>query len=166
MSARFVIDALDFVRNAGVHHGKITPVELERLQDYLADNHGGFEYTVSGALNGAGNPALRITIKGTINLQCQRCLAGLVHVLDLETDILLARDENELSRFDEDDSVDGILAIPEMDMLALIEDEIILGLPISPRHPKGECSIGKPTGEDAMGREHPFATLAALKKLH
>ena len=71
MSARFVIDALDFVRNAGVHHGKITPVELERLQDYLIDNHGGFEYTVSGILSGDGNPVLRITIKGTINLHAK-----------------------------------------------------------------------------------------------
>lgn len=166
MSARFVIDALDFVRNAGVHHGKITPAELERLQDYLTDSHGGIEYTISGVLDGDGNPVLRIVVKGTINLQCQRCLMGLAHELDLKADILLARDENELSHFDEDDSVDGVLAVPEMDMLALIEDEIILSLPISPRHPAGECSIGKPAVEAAVGKEHPFAALATLKKPH
>ena len=87
-------------------------------------------------------------------------------MLDLKADILLARDESELSRFDEDESVDGVLAVPEMDVLALIEDEIILSLPISARHSEGECSIGKPAGEDAVGREHPFAALATLKKLH
>jgi len=166
MSARFVIDALDFVRNAGAHHGKITPAELERLQDYLTNNHGGLEYTVSGVLDGDGNPVLQIVVKGMINLQCQRCLTGLAHALDLKADIFLARDESELSRFDEDESVDGVLAAPEMDVLALIEDEIILSLPISARHPEGECSIGKPAGEDAAGREHPFAALATLKKLH
>jgi len=166
MSARFVIDALDFVRNAGAHHGKITPAELERLQDYLSDNHGRLEYTVSGILDGDGSPILRIVVKGTINLQCQRCLAGLVHVLDLKADLLLARDESELSRLDEDESVDGVLAVPEMDVLVLIEDEVILSLPISPRHLEGECSIGKPAGGDTVGKEHPFAVLATLKKLH
>jgi uncharacterized protein len=165
MSARFVIDALDFVHNAGAHHGKIAPAELERLQDYLTDSHGGLEYAVSGVLGG-DNPVLRVVVKGTINLQCQRCLAGLAHELDLKADILLARNESELSRFDEDDSVDGVLAVPEMDVLALIEDEIILSLPISPRHPAGECSIGKPAGDAAVGREHPFAALVTLKKPH
>jgi uncharacterized protein len=90
----------------------------------------------------------------------------MVHLLDLKTDILLARDENELSRFDEDDSVDGVLAVPEMDVLELIEDEIILSLPISARHPEGKCSTSRPVGEKAVGREHLFAALAALKKLH
>ena len=166
MSARFVIDALDFVRNAGAHHGKITPVEFVRLQDYLTDSQGWLEYTISGVIGSEGKPLLRITVQGEINLQCQRCLASMVHLLDLKTDILLARDENELSRFDEDDSVDGVLAVPGMDVLELIEDEVILSLPISARHPEGKCSTSGPVGEDVVGREHLFAALAVLKKLH
>ncbi len=166
MSAQLVIDALDFVRNAGAHHGKITPAELGRLQDYLADQHGRLEYIVSGILDNDGSPALRIVVKGTINLQCQRCLASLTHVLDLKADLLLMKDESELSNLDENGSVDGVLAVPEMDVLALIEDEIILSLPIAPRHLEGECSIGKLAGDDPVGEGHPFAMLAALKKLH
>jgi len=78
---------------------------------------------------------------------------------------LLARDEHELSRLDEDESADGVLAIPNMDAMALIEDEIILSLPISPRHGESECSIGTMNWSDAS--EKPlFSALAQLKKLH
>ena len=35
-----IIDALDFARHAGAHHGKIALSEFERLHDYLAANSG------------------------------------------------------------------------------------------------------------------------------
>ena len=165
MPARFVIDALDFARTAASHHGKITLFELKRLQDYLVGNCGELNYTIHGALDRDGKPILRIIIQGSINLRCQRCLGELRHVLDVQRDLLLARDEHELSRLDEDESVDGVLAIPDMDVMALIEDEIILSLPISARHGESECSIGTMNWSDAS--EKPlFAALAQLKKLH
>jgi len=166
MSAQIVIDTLDFVRNARTHHGKITPDEFIRLKDYLADSQGKLEYTISGNLDKIGRPILQVTIKGTINLQCQRCLGGLVHVLDLQAAILLVENENELFRLDENESVDGILAASDMDVLALIEDEIILSLPISPRHREDECSARKLTNINTICKKHPFTTLAKLKKLH
>lgn len=165
MPARFVIDALDFARNAAAHHGKIALSELDRLQGYLVGNSGELNYTIRGALDRDGKPLLRIVIQGSINLRCQRCLGELRHVLDMQRDLLLARDEVELSHLDEDESVDGVLAIPDMDVMALIEDEIILSLPISPRHGESECSIGTMNWSDAS--EKPlFSALAQLKKLH
>lgn len=165
MSARLVIDGLDFIRNAGVHHGKIAVAEMERLQDYLFDKLGELEYSVSGTLGRNGRPVLRLAIKGAISLRCQRCLGGLAHAVNLKADLLLAENEGELARFDQDESVDAIQATPEMDVLALIEDEIILSLPVSPRHVQGECATVRPTGSDT-GKEHAFAALAALKKQH
>jgi len=166
MSARIVIDTLDFVRNTRTHHGKIKLDGFVRLQDYLSDSQGKLEYKVSGTLDKNGKPIIQVTIKGTINLHCQRCLDGLAHVLDIQTAILLVENESELSRLDGTESVDGILAASDTDVLALIEDEIILSLPISPRHREDECSASELTNSYAIGKKHPFATLATLKKLH
>ncbi|SFO01747.1 YceD family protein [Nitrosospira briensis] len=165
MSAQLFMDPLDFARNGGTHHGKIALSGLERLQDYLTDNSGEVQYAVTGALNRNAKPMLQIVVRGLISLCCQRCLGKYPHALDLQADLLLARDENELARLDEDESVDCILATANMDILALIEDEIILSLPLSPRHGESECSIDRPDSDTA--KEKPiFAALAALKNLH
>ncbi|MDQ3185755.1 MAG: YceD family protein [Pseudomonadota bacterium] len=165
MPTRLVIDALDFAHNAGEHHGKIALSELERLQDYLVGNCGDLKYIVSGALDNA-KPILRVFVQGAINLRCQRCLGELRHVLDFQTNLLLTKNEDELARLDEYESADGILAKSDMDVLALIEDEIILGLPISPRHGEGECSMGTLSCSDTAGVKPLFAALAQLKNLH
>jgi len=165
MLAQLFMDPLDFARNGGTHHGKIALSGLERLQDYLTDNSGEVQYAVTGALNRNAKPMLQIVVRGLISLCCQRCLGKYPHALDLQADLLLARDENELARLDEDESVDCILATANMDVLALIEDEIILSLPLSPRHGESECSIDRPDSDTA--KEKPiFAALAALKNLH
>jgi len=166
MSARPIIDALDFARNAATYHGKIALSELERLQGYLAGESGELQYEIAGALNSNAQPILQISVQGLLKLRCQRCLGELDHVLDLETDLLLAENEKELVSLDEDESVESILAEPDLDILALIEDEIILSLPISPRHDDHECSIGGKSGPETAGESPLFAALAALKKLH
>lgn len=169
MSVRFVIDPLDFVRNAGNHHGKIPLVELTRLHDLLFDMEGEIIYHVDGQLDQNEKPGLRLQIKGKIHLSCQRCLDKLVHFVDLETFLLLAKDEFELDQADEDDSADAILATPELDVVNLVEEEVILSLSISSRHTENECSTLKlkPTDNNLLDNPqsaHPFAALAALKK--
>ena len=165
MSTRFVIDALDFAHNAREHRGKIAISELERLQDYLVGNRGDLKYAVTGALDN-GKPILHIFVQGAISLRCQRCLGELRHVLDFQADLLLTKTEDELARLDECESVDGVLARSDMDALMLVEDEIILSLPISPRHGEGECTMGALGCSDSASATPPFAALAQLKNLH
>lgn len=168
MSVRFVIDSLDFVRNAGIHHGKIPLVELLRLHDFLFDSEGELIYQVCGRFDQDGKPGLYLEISGRLHLRCQRCLDKLTRTINLQTFLLLVEKEAELDLVDEDDTVDAILATSELDVLDLIEDEIILSLSISSCHPEGECSIHNlASNEDNfIGKTqatHPFAALAALK---
>lgn len=166
MSVRFVIDSLDFVRNARVHHGKIPLVDLTRLQSYLFDSRGELMFAISGSFDENNKPVLQIVVKGEMNLCCQRCLGKLVHALDLQSCLILVNDEEELDQYDDDDTVDGILAATDMDVLQLIEDEIILSLSISPRHQENECLIESRGAADKALSAHPFAKLAGLKKTH
>jgi len=166
MAVPLVIDSLDFACKAEVRRGKIAIAGFQRLQDYLVNNSGELGYAVIGALDANGRPVLRVDIQGVVKLQCQRCLEELEHVLDIHTELLLAQNEQELQSFDEDECVDSILAQPDMDVLSLIEDEIILGLPVSPRHQQGECASGGREDGKAIREASPFAALAALKKTH
>jgi uncharacterized protein len=55
------------------------------------------------------------------------------------------------------------LADAHLDVLALLEDEILLNLPIAPKHEAGACKVadGKNRQE---GDQHPFAVLEKLKR--
>ena len=64
------------------------------------------------------------------------------------------------SACEDDDTLDAVMADPAFDVLALIEDEVLLGLPMAPRHAHCEADI-RPAGS---GKPNPFAALAALKR--
>lgn len=169
MSVSFVIDPLDFVQNAGIHHGKIPVDVLVRLHDFLFDKEGELIYQISGQFDKHEKPGLHLKIKGKIHLSCQRCLGKLVHTVDLQTFLVLAKTEAELDQANEDDTADAILATPDMDVVSLIEDEIILSLSISSCHTNDECSAQELESiKDSLTSKtqsaHPFAALLALKK--
>ena len=167
MSAQLIIDVIDFTRNAGVYRGKIAVAALERLQDRLSGNEGELDYVVAGSADADGKLFLHISIDGGICLRCQRCLAGMVRVLAIRTDLLVIRSEGELSCFDENALLDSILAGSGVDVLMLIEDEIILDMPVSPRHPEGKCSIDELYGHNGtVTADNPFSVLKKLQKLH
>lgn len=171
MSVRFVIDPLDFVRNAGMHHDKIPLSGLVRLHDLLSDKEGELTYKISGHFDKNNKPGLYLEIKGKIHLRCQRCLDKLIHIVDLQAFFLLVKNEAELDQADEDDTTDAILATPDLDVLDLIEEEVILSLAISPRHANGECKLHQlKSNEDILTDKsqstHPFAALADFKKIN
>lgn len=171
MSVRLIIDPIDFIQNAGIRHGKIPVIDLVRLHDLLFDKEGVLIYQISGRFDKNAKLGLQLEVKGKIHLNCQRCLEKLVHKIDLKTFLLLAKNEVELQQADEDDTVDAILAAPDLDVINLIEDEIILGLPISSRHADGECNSLKLKSitDSLAGKKqsvNPFAVLATLKKTH
>ena len=59
-----------------------------------------------------------------------------------------------------DDSADAIAAEKALAVLPLIEDEVLLALPIAPRHEKCES----PSANASAHGSSPFAALVALKK--
>ena len=168
MFDQLVIDALDFVRSGKSLQGNDPLLNLERLRDYLTNSAGELAYLVTGLLDERDRPLLKMSVNGIIDLSCQRCLEKIEYTLDVKTALLLARNEDELSRYDEDMFVDAIYASNELDILALIEDEVILSLPVSPRHEDtAGCHPSTGTGiHEAAVKEHPFTVLASLKQSH
>jgi uncharacterized protein len=78
-----------------------------------------------------------------------------------QTDLLLARDEPELARLDAEDT-EVVLANTTLDPRNLVEDELLLSLPLSPRHDEEACAAARRSMTDDAKRS-PFAGLAALK---
>ena len=85
-------------------------------------------------------------------------------MLDLSTVLRLAKNEHELARLDEDESVECILATRDTDVLMLIEDEILLSLPISPATTEGECSIASLEGRGIARGKAAFCRIGGTEK--
>ncbi len=139
MSARSVIDSLRFAETSGRMSGEYGLLELERLHDLLVTREGALQWALSG-VHLAGRPALRVEVRGELTLVCQRCLGPHAFRLEIDTILPVARDESELARWEQEDPLqDALVADPRLDVLDLIEDEVLLSLPVVPMHPPGEC---------------------------
>jgi len=142
MSAPAPLDTLRFAQSGGSLEGKLRADELPRLRDNLTSDDVAVQYHLSGGSE-AGRPVLRMRIEAHVWLTCQRCLEKYPERLVLSNALLIARDETELERWeDEDPLVDALVAETRLDVAALVEDEIILSLPVSPRHADGQCGTG------------------------
>jgi len=161
MFTRPFIDSLDFARRGGELSGDVPVAELPRMTDLLADSEGKISYVLRGLAGKDGNPQLELIVDGSCNLRCQRCLNALAYPIKLVSRLRLVS-EGEVDNSDiEDDEVDSIPAEKRLDVLALLEEELLLSLPIAPKHGLGECQIAV---EGLNRSNNPFAVLAGLKK--
>jgi uncharacterized protein len=94
---------------------------------------------VDGTADALGSLSLRLAISGTVDLTCQRCLGGMRHAVQIERTLFLARNETELERLDALPDSDAILIGETLDLVELVEDEVLLSLPLAAMHAEGEC---------------------------
>lgn len=159
MFARPLIDSVDFARNGKELHGKVGLAEMLRLADVVLGLEGDLRYSVQGSLEG-GRDILNISLHGSCILRCQRCLGEMHHPIDVNSRLWLLP-ADRLNEVEEDDDVDVIEMDSKLDIITLMEDELLLGLPFAPRHPEGACVL---MDNVADGNSKPFAALAKLKK--
>jgi uncharacterized protein len=107
---------------------------------------------------------LRLTAHATVWLECQRCLQPVAVPLSLEPSFRFVPGEDAAARLDAESEDDVLELTPTLDLRELIEDELLLALPIVPRHET--CVDALPMQHDADDDEpalSPFAALEALK---
>lgn len=162
MSAPAVIDSFEFARNGEKLSGTLPVAHFSRLQDLVADNGGDLSYEIVGGHDARQRPQLMLRVRGVLELQCQRCLGPLRHVVDFENTVLVMPEGATPDDAQEPDGPDYIEAQREMDVASLVEDEVLLQLPFAPRH-EGKCASSEQAAVSRGGKESPFAVLAALK---
>ncbi len=159
MFAQPFIDSTDFAKNGREMCGEILLAKLPRLADMLVNQGGALTYKLTG-LQEDNRYMLSLEVHGMCRLRCQRCLEALSYPVKIAARLQLLP-QDRLDEVNEADDVDGIEASQQLDVLALIEDEVLLGLPFAPRHEEGVCS---PAVNSLQQSANPFAVLAGLKK--
>jgi len=155
-----ISDSFAFAREGRVLQGTLAISSLERLQDMLAVGSGEVTFRIEGLKGERGQSLLRLEVGGIIPLACQRCLEAIHFQLDVDSLLELIPADAELSQEElEDDTRDFLPVAGELDVAELVEDEVLLALPVAPRHER----CGLPGAADAGERINPFAALHGLK---
>jgi uncharacterized protein len=160
MSQQFVIDSLAFAREAGSLQGELPIAGLTRVLDLLADSAGNLVYRVEGKINVRYRSQLLLQVDGVLSLCCPRCLEGVEYPMAIRSLLEFVDNEDDLTQAEiEDDSRDYLVEQKELDIVALIEDEILLSLPSMWCH---ESCVVPEAGQKGTVFS-PFSSLAGLQ---
>jgi uncharacterized protein len=168
------LDVAHFAREAGVLHGRWPLAGMPRLAaSFSAASDSDAEWSAQGerVVVQGGEAEIWLTLKASavVPLQCQRCLQAMAEPLTVQRRFRFVRHEDEAARLDEESEDDVLVLSPRVDLHALLEDELILALPLVPRHVHCPQPLPLPAGVDEVEAAgdadvpHPFAALAALR---
>lgn len=111
---------------------------------------------------------LHLQARAPVWLTCQRCLQPFTVPLDIDQRLRFVRSEAQAEALDAEIEEDVLALSKSLDLRELVEDELLLALPIVPRHGVCPQPLPVPLGEapapdDVPERENPFAALQRLK---
>ncbi|MDA8363616.1 MAG: YceD family protein [Gammaproteobacteria bacterium] len=111
---------------------------------------------------GTYGPVMDGTVTARLELTCQRCLGPVEQDVTAATHVVLLRTGASRSALPEDaDFMEVAASVP---LAELVEDELLLALPMTPRHPQGACSApGTGHPDSTQADSGPFSALADLK---
>jgi uncharacterized protein len=172
------LDVAVLARDGARLEGEWAAADLERLADSAAPETPVAEWpAVSWAAQGElrtpkGGEAqvwMHLQARARVSLSCQRCLRPVQEDLEVSRWFHFVRDEALAAELDAD-SEDEVLALTRtLDLQELVEDELLLALPLVPRHEQCPEALPSSAGEleaaaEEVQKPNPFAVLAALKK--
>jgi uncharacterized protein len=170
-STHWVRNLDSFTRLQQRSEGRLAIAGLERLADLVHSPEGDLHYVVTGrTLNGADGLVLRkleLEVTGVVWLQGAEPGTLQQHELNLKRRLVLVRTEAELPPLEaEPDDEDYLVADRELDLAALVEDEVLLDLPVFVDAQSAQAAaVTTVSGErPAAAKISPFASLATLKK--
>ncbi|WP_456445573.1 YceD family protein [Thiolapillus sp.] len=143
------------------------PVDaLPRLAALLQDTTPAALFTLRFGKDESRRSTVDLGVKAQLVLECQRCLSDMTLDVDAHTLLALVSGPTEAEQLPKD--LDPLLLGEEeyLDIAALIEDELLLAIPASPRHADVNCSIHveeKQNPPAEQEQDNPFAVLAKLK---
>ncbi|WP_143871718.1 YceD family protein [Catenovulum sediminis] len=163
------IDPVKSAQKRSDYNGVYQLEDLTRLSASILSGNGQVNVTLRCTYDEQRLPVMLITAETDVEVKCERCGEPMQQHLGLS-----ATFTPKTYRLDEDlvPSDYAIVAVNEyglLDLRALIEDELLLEIPIVPKHKVDECAIKEQDmswGElDEAAQEKPASPFDVLKSL-
>ncbi|MBT4492626.1 MAG: hypothetical protein HOC70_05225 [Gammaproteobacteria bacterium] len=164
-----LIDHRKLANQGRILEGSVPVNHLSRLRDMLAKVDGDVYLKLAFSKGDQQKTHVSGTTYATVELVCQNCLRGYSQELRCELGLDIVEQESELALLEE--NADSFIADgQEIRIVDLIEDELILAVPMIPRHADGACpgnDYGQAADDEPVTTEmthQPFAGLAEAIK--
>lgn len=162
------VDPRKLADRSATLEGELQLAGLPRLCDPLADNAGAVHAKIHFERDEHKAVVIRSELDAEVKMVCQRCLELVTLPIHSECNYAVVREGASTQLLPKDYDVLEVGEDP-LDLLALVEDELLLALPIVPLHDPDVCQ--PPAGleepepsEDEVSRSNPFSVLAQLKR--
>jgi len=144
--------------------GAVALAQMSRLHDSLYDSKGDVNIDWLFGLDDKQRPTIVGRVQAQLSLQCQRCLQAMPWAIDANVALMILKEGQT-----EDDLPVGyesltLTKIP-VSLTTLIEDELILALPIVVKHtvcPSNEFQMRESENNNNV-QNNPFHVLSSLK---
>ena len=153
--------------------GGVSLQHLPRLRELVLGAEGAFAVEMDFTHSASGLPMIAGRVQGGVTLACQRCLEPVRVGVDTRLNVVLTTSQTD--REPEEEGYEIYIVDDERLFLQdFIEDEILLALPVVPRH--DSCQPVRPLHDASPddvdehedpaqgGRQNPFAALKDWKK--
>jgi uncharacterized protein len=116
---------------------------------------------------GQSEPWLRLTVETVFPQTCQRCLGPVDVSVQVDREFRFVESEAVAQQQDDECEEDLLVTSREFDLATLIEDEVLMALPLVPRHETCPVKL-KMVAVDkefdaSLEKPNPFSVLAKLK---
>jgi len=159
------LDVWQMVAASGRVDGQAPLARLLRLRDLLADSEGHCHYVLEFGRDPAASLAwVKLQVRTDLPLVCQRSLQRFLLPVVHQQHLVLVRNEAEEMALS---AHHDALLVPEdgrLRVLDLVEDELILAVPVVPVAPESQPVVLQPDPATVRTGNSPFALLASLKK--
>ncbi len=154
------------VNEGRVYEDSLSGEHFPRLKEAVHSVDSPFHFRIQGDTNRLGQKEVKGDVSVEVSMICQRCLEPFKTTIDLPIHWIPVKDESDQESIGDDDAllvIDG----DEVNLLELLEDEVLLSLPLVPKHDQDDNCEGKNYLEKLKPQEEkkqPFAELAELLK--
>lgn len=161
------IDPLRLARAGARLAGRLPLDNMSRLAAVLAAAPAEAEVELAFDMDAEGRACVQLKLRAEVQLQCQRCLGAMPYAVTTERLLACVGSDAEAERLPE--PYEPLLFTGEPLFLRdVVEDELLLSLPIVPRHDDVHCAGSgmEEHGEDDTAEprpQNPFAVLAGMK---
>lgn len=159
------VKPFSLAENGQALEGELPLAKMPRLAEQLDSDSGMVGVAIQFGCDDQNIPFMKGTLKTELVVACQRCMESMQIPLEIDVSLALIQSPAEA------DSLPThyeplVIESSRLSLLTVVEDELMLALPIVAVHDTAECHAGEtvPSAQQQDNGSNPFSVLAELKK--